>query len=47
MASDCSDENERYMIDCAFDFNNVSDVLKMMKNGKRAEESELFDVIVE
>lgn len=47
LASDCDVENERYMIDYAFDFNNVSDVLKMMKNGKRAEDSELFDVIIE
>lgn len=39
--------NERYMIDYAFSFNAVEDVLEMLKNGKRAGENELFDVIVE
>ena len=41
------ENGERYMVDHAFAFSNLKLLLSTMKEGKRAEEVELFTVIVE
>jgi S1-C subfamily serine protease len=45
----CASEtkSDRYMVDYAFAFDKINAVFERMKNGKRAEAEELFDVIVE
>lgn len=39
-------DDERYMIDYAFEYAKVKNILKMMKNGERADYNEIFEVIV-
>lgn len=47
MACASGDGSERYMVDYAFAFCNIKSLFERMKNGERAEDSDLFSIIVE